>query len=288
MHVRPASHSLILSFGEALFDCFEDRRCLGGAPLNFAWNLRQFGFPVAVVSAVGPDRLGVEILQFLDRAGLDRTWITCRPEPTGTVDVRLVDGEPDFTINEHVAWDRIEVSVPLSLRPSLLYFGTVAQRTAHNQTALSRLLDLNPPHRLFDINLRQHYYSAAIVLDGLRHATILKLNQSEWDTIRQITAHDTPAEALERFHLDMIALTRGAEGAELYVPDGVFKAHPPPVTVVDTVGAGDAFSAALAAGVLSRADPATILDVACAAGAAVVRQPGAHVTLPDEVVTAFG
>ena len=99
---------LAVSFGEVLFDCFEDRTCIGGAPLNFAWNLRQFGFGVVMVSAVGRDELGAEVRQFMDRAGIEGAWTSERPEATGTVDVRLTNGEPEFTVNENVAWDHIE------------------------------------------------------------------------------------------------------------------------------------------------------------------------------------
>ena len=281
------SHPLSYSFGEVLFDCFEYGNCLGGAPLNFAWNLRQFGFPVAMVSAVGRDTFGGEILKFLDRAGIDRTWVTERPEPTGTVDVHLVHGEPDFTINEGVAWDHIEVSSKPDPTPALLYFGTVAQRSESNRNALRLLLDCNPRHRFFDINLRQRYYSDTVILDSLQHATILKLNEMEWEVVSRVTQQETPEDLLERFGLKAIALTQGEHGAELYVQEASFYAEPPTVSVVDTVGAGDAFSAVLAAGMMRDADPALILDTACAAGAAVVQQSGAHVALPDKVLKAF-
>ena len=276
-----------VSFGEVLFDCFEDRSCIGGAPLNFAWNLRQFGFAVAMVSAVGGDELGEEVRQFLRRSGIEETWMSDRPEPTGTVDIRLAEGEPEFTVNENVAWNHIELSRELEVQPELIYFGTLAQRTDLNRITLRRLLQFNPRHRFFDINLRQDYYSTDIILEGLRDATILKLNEEEWDVVRRITRQDTPAQMVERFDLEMIALTRGDQGATLYIPDQIFSSQSAPVPVVDTVGAGDAFSGALAAGVMLGADLTQTLEIACAAGAAVVQHPGAQIALPGEVLAAF-
>ena len=281
------SEPLAVAFGEALFDCFEDQTCIGGAALNFAWNLSQFGISVAFVSAIGEDELGKELRQFLSGTDIDQTLISERQEPTGTVDVRLVQGEPEFTINRNVAWDHIELPEVLDVKPALVYFGTIAQRTERNRATLRRLLDLNPRHRFFDVNLRPGHDSTEVVLEGLRRRTILKLNEEEWEVIRRISDCEMPVQLLERFDLDLIALTRGEEGAELYVPGGSFSARSGSVPVVDTVGAGDAFSAALAAGVMVGADPARIVEVACAAGAAVVQQRGAQIDLPDEVVSAF-
>ena len=136
--------ALALSFGEALFDCIDNKRHLGGAPLNFAWNLRQFGFPVAVVTAVGRDELGVEIRQYVERSGIDSSWITENDWPTGTVDVSLSDGEPTFTIAEDVAWDRIGVEGRPDEPPALFYYGTAALRSKHNREAWRSLLDFNP------------------------------------------------------------------------------------------------------------------------------------------------
>lgn len=281
------SNVLAVSFGEVLFDCFEDRTCIGGAPLNFAWNLHQFGFGMAMVSAVGRDELGTEVREFIERSGIESGWILERPEPTGTVDVRLTNGEPEFTVNENVAWDHIGFARDLETQPELIYFGTLAQRADGNRKALIRLLDAHPRHLFFDVNLRQNYYSPEIVLEGLARATLLKLNDEEWEVIRRIAGKDTPDEMLEHFGLEAIALTRGEEGAELYTPGQVLRARSAPVPVVDTVGAGDAFSAALAAGVMLGADQAHTLETACAAGAAVVQQSGAQIVLPKDVLGAF-
>ena len=119
-------------FGEILYDCFTDRTCLGGAALNFAWNLRQLGFPVAMISAVGRDDLGRQARDFLTRADIGQQYVADRPEPTGTVDVFLQDGQPSYTIRSGVAWDHIETQPALDQPPDLIYYGTAAQRSPAN------------------------------------------------------------------------------------------------------------------------------------------------------------
>lgn len=278
---------LSVVFGEVLFDCFDDREVLGGAPLNFAWHLRQFGRRTAMVSAVGNDRLGGEVRGFLTRADIVQDWVTDRPEATGTVTVSLHDGEPTYTIHRNVAWDHIQSPDPLPGEPDLVYFGTVAQRDAGNRETLRQLLATAPRHRLCDVNLRPPFYSEEIVLESLRQATIVKLNEEEWPIVQRMVGLNAPAELLELFDLEMIALTRGGAGAELYLAEGKHNETGQPVAVVDTIGAGDAFCAALAAGVLADADPGRILSVACSAGTAAVRQRGGQGRLPNEVTAAY-
>ena len=241
-----------------------------------------------MVSAVGQDELGNTALRLLCEAGIEPSWVSRRSEPTGTVDIRLVNGQAEFTVNEGVAWDYIKLSGDLEGRqPALLYFGTVAQRTEVNRATLRKLWALKPRHCFFDVNLRQHYYSAEIIDEGLREATILKLNEEEWKAIRQLTSQDTPAFLLSCFGLEIVALTRGCRGAVLYVHDKEYQAQSSHVDVVDTVGAGDAFSAALAAGVIHGADLEYTLQVACEVGAFVVQRRGAQVELKDELRGAF-
>jgi len=278
---------LSVVFGEVLFDCFDDREVLGGAPLNFAWHLRQFGRRTAMVSAVGKDRLGAEVRSFLTRADIVQDWVTDRPEATGTVTVSLHDGEPTYTIHQNVAWDHIQPPDPLPGKPDLVYFGTVAQRNAGNRETLRQLLATAPRHRLCDVNFRPPFYSEAIVLESLRQATIVKLNEEEWPIVQRMAGLNAASDLLESFDLEMVALTRGGAGAELYLAEGTHDEAGHPVAVVDTIGAGDAFCAALAAGVLTHADPGRILSVACSAGAAAVQQRGGQGRLPNAVTGAF-
>ncbi len=277
-----------IAFGEIVFDRFEDSVCIGGAPLNFAWYLRQFGIRVAMVSAIGRDELGDIALRRLDEAGIETSGVSRRSEPTGTVDVRLVNGEAEFTINEGAAYDTIELrGNTADMRPALVYFGTVAQKTEVNRATLRRLWASGPRHRLYDVNLRQHHVSPEIVIAGLKEATLLKLSDEEWTVIRGMTSQHAPAELLEPFGLAFIALTRGSRGAILYGRGKEIHQQSPPANVVDTIGAGDAFAAALAAGVMGNAKPEHTLHVACTAGAAVVEHRGAQVELPDALRSAF-
>ncbi len=274
-------------FGEILYDCFADRTCLGGAALNFAWNLRQLGFPAAMISAVGRDELGQQARGFLRCADIDQQWVAERPEPTGTVDVWLDAGQPSYTIRTGVAWDYIETKPLLDRPPDLIYYGTAAQRSPVNRLGLKHLLAAKPRHRLFDVNLRQDCYTPQTVLFGLEAATMVKLNDEEWEAVRDIAAVATPTDLLACYALNCLAITFGGDGAQLHIPGASFAARPTPVPVVDAVGAGDAFSGVLAASALLDTDPQQALALACAAGANAVQHRGAHCPLPEAVKAGF-
>ena len=277
-----------VSFGEIVFDLLEGEAHLGGAPLNFAFYLRQLGVSVALVSAVGRDALGERAVGSLAAAGIDTTWVESGTRPTGTVDVKLVDGEPQFTVSDGAAWEAIRIGGDLAgLRPELLYFGTVALKTATNRATIRTLLSLGPRHVLLDLNLRPGQYSLDLVTAALDMATIVKMNQEEWQIVREITSRETPTGLMESFGLEMIALTRGPMPAKLYVSGEEHVEDVARVTVADTIGAGDAFSAALAAGVIRGAPPGDVLRIACRAGAAAVEGSGALVDLPAELRSVF-
>lgn len=273
-----------VSFGEVVFDCFGDEARLGGAPLNVAWNLRQVGLPSTLVSAIGRDDLGTQVRGFLTAAGIPQTYVLDRLEHSGTAAVELDGENAAFVLSEGSAWEHIELPPELALNPDLVYFGSVARRTQVNQDSLRRLLDLNPLHRFYDANLRAPYYTKKIILDGLAMATIVKLSADEWEVVKRITGLSSPSELLAKFELDIVAVTRGADGAELCTPSETLKAKSHPVTCVNPVGAGDAFSAVLAAGILRNNDLPRTLEAACTAGAAVVQEDGAQICLPDEVM----
>ena len=141
-----------------------------------------------MVSAVGRDELGQQARGFLRRADIDQQWVADRPEPTGTVDVLLDDGQPSYTIRAGVAWDYIETKPALDQPPDLIYYGTAAQRSPANRPGLEHLLAAKPRHRLFDVNLRKDCYTPQTVLFGLEAATIVKLNDEEWEAVRDIAA----------------------------------------------------------------------------------------------------
>lgn len=275
------------AFGEILYDVFADGAYLGGAPLNFAWYLRQFGITVGMVSALGNDPYGADARKVLRTADIDQRFVTTNQLPTGTVDVRLTDGQPDYTINLGVAWDAIEAPES-NIVPELLYYGTLAQRTEPNRITLANLVGRHSEHRFFDVNLRQKWYSDDIIESGLRNATIAKLNDDEWVHLQYMTGAVVPPELVARFGLKALIVTHGGDGASVYENNDVYNGRGPVVEVVDAVGAGDSFSATIAAAVLQDVPLQQALAVACDVGAFVVSRRGAQATLPDGLKQAFG
>ncbi len=270
-------------FGEILFDVFTDGECLGGAALNCGWYLRQFGIEVQMVSAIGKDQRGQQAEKLMQEAGISLELVSKRDEPTGYVTVKLSNGEPDFTIHEGVAWDHIELAPNTIPQADLLYFGSLAQRTKSNRDTLKRLLEDGASKRLFDVNLRQHYYSAEILRDGLKAASLLKCNHEEWEVIKKIADVNKPAELAERFGIEAIAITMGANGAELHLGDQSIRAQSKAGKVVDTVGAGDAVAAVLGAALVKEKDLPKALELAMEVGAFVVGQRGAQAKFPEEL-----
>jgi fructokinase len=190
-------------------------------------------------------------------------------------------------INQGVAWDEITLDALPIPSPQLLYYGTLAQRTPVNRATLDRMLGVGAPHRFFDINLRQRFYSEEIVVRGLQRATIVKLNDDEWAVMSQMTGTIEPMQVVNRFGLQALIITRGEHGADLYDRSGHIHATGPEVTVIDAVGAGDAFSAAIAAAAIRSNPMAQALQVACEVGAYVVTVRGAQTVLPAQLANAF-
>jgi len=252
-----------MALGEILWDLLPSGKQLGGAPANFAYHAHALGADVHLVSSVGKDPLGLEILDRLHSHGMPADCVSVDPAaPTGTVSVDLsADGQPLFTIHEDVAWDRIPANITSLERAAgvqAVCFGSLAQRREPSRSSISRLVEAAPAQalRVFDINVRQHFHSKPVIEASLEMANVLKLNEQELVLLAAMFGlRGDPcgqAEALaRRFGLISVALTRGSSGALLLV-DGVWSDHPGcPVEVVDTVGAGDAFAAAMTLGLLA-------------------------------------
>jgi fructokinase len=253
----------IIGIGEILWDLLPSGKQLGGAPANFAFHARGLGAQSRVISRVGRDPLGAEILQRLGALGLPIADIQVDPSaPTGTVSVELfAGGQPCFTIHEDVAWDRLAVeatALAAVAGADAVCFGTLAQRREPARGTIQELLAAVRPGalRILDINLRQHYYSRDIIETSLRLANVVKCNDSELPVLAEMLGLGGSArgqmEQLARRHaLRLVCLTRGAQGSLLYA-GGQWAGDPgEPVVVKDTVGAGDAFTAALAVGMLA-------------------------------------
>jgi len=283
---------IVFSFGEILYDLFPAYERLGGAPFNFAYHLHAFGFDSRLLSRVGEDERGRSIAAFLQK-NIGTHLLQRDPRyPTGMVQVEVDEkGVPDFTIVAGTAYDHIEVDERvlqvLDARPVLIYFGTLAQRHPDSRSALERIAVRSASARLlYDMNLRKNSFSREVIERSLAACHIVKLNDAELQTCRRLLGGDGKddlfvEELMERYRLEWVCLTRGAAGSALYHGDECFRIAAAPVpAMMDTVGAGDAYTAILAMGFLMNWAPETILERAAEFAGAVCGLPGA---IPEEV-----
>ena len=236
----------VVSFGEILFDVIGGVPYLGGAPLNLAAHLRKQGAETTLISAVGNDPLGRDALGQIGKLGLDTGTIAVLDGfPTGTVTVLLDERKVaayDFAMD--TAYDHIPVP-GFDTEVDLFCFGTLAQRSPESRGTLARLREMLDCLFFYDVNLRQDFYSKEILEESLYSADIVKLNEDEFPVLAAMFGlPDDPEELRRRFGLQMVLLTLGPEGCDLYSSGGVIHSPAVPVKVVSTVGAGDSFSAA--------------------------------------------
>ena len=279
----------VLSFGEILWDIIKGNAYIGGAPFNLAAHLSRMDIDTAFVSAVGDDILGASALEVMRSYTMDCSMVRTVPgRPTGTVIVELaVDGQPEYTITEEVAWDGIDIdsagrSMVGITSWDTLCFGTLAQRTPANRDTLAVIVSLAGASEIFyDVNLRQHYYAREWIEQSLHWATIVKLNDDEIRMLGNLLYEKTETEAecarriMDGYGIRHILVTRGENGAGIYSDEGYADADAPQVTVIDTVGAGDSFSAAFLAAYGSGCAPVVALELGCAVGAFVASQRSA-------------
>ena len=252
----------VAGVGEILWDLLPAGRQLGGAPANFVYHAQSLGASSYVVSTVGDDVLGKEILDHLNKIHLETKYIEISSKHlTGTVEVKLDEnGKPDFIIHKEVAWDYIKFQPKINdLAGELdaLCFGSLAQRSEISGSTIRQMIDATSENclRIYDINLRQNYYNAKLIEGNLKRANCFKLNEDELPIVAKIFAmtgseQDILNQLLTRFKLKIIALTKGGEGSVLYTPEQSSVIKPEKVRIRDTVGAGDAFTAALGIGLL--------------------------------------
>lgn len=283
---------LFIGLGEVLWDLLPAGKQLGGAPANFAYHAHALGAEAWVVSRVGNDTLGREILDRLRGFGLHTDGITTDPTvPTGTVTVALdARGTPTFTIHENVAWDLLEVNEAAqraAARADAICFGTLGQRHPVARAAIRALLQATPPHalRVLDLNFRQHFWSPELIVESLERAAVLKLNDEELPVVARTLGltGDEPAQLRElatRFRLRAVALTKGAHGSSLLVGHELVTHPGSQIAVSDTVGAGDSYTAALALGLLAGQPPGQIIRFAHRVADYVCTQPGATPPMP--------
>jgi fructokinase len=280
----------IISFGEVLWDLFPDGPRFGGAPANFACHAAALGGEVSMVSAVGDDLHGHEAVAVLESYGIRTDLIQHKAAaPTGTVGIGFDEaGKPNFTIHESSAWDQLAWNSELEARvgnAAAVYFGTLGQRSKLSRETIRRALALAAKAgrpRVLDVNLRAPFQDDALIRDSVGMASILKLSDDELaDVCRSfdITPTQPPAECLNRLRelgeLDLVVMTCGAEGAILVSREETMSQPAVATKVRDTVGAGDAFTAALLIGLLRGDSHDTVLTNANKIAAEVCSQTGA-------------
>ena len=256
-------NNIIVGMGEALWDVLPEGKKIGGAPANFAYHVSQFGFDSRVVSAVGNDDLGDEILKVFKEKQLKHQLQTVN-YPTGTVQVTLDDnGIPCYDIKEGVAWDNIPFTDDLkrlALSTRAVCFGSLAQRNEVSRTSINRFLDTMPDGegqlKIFDINLRQGFFTKDIIRDSCQRCNVLKINDEELVAISRLFGYpgidlqDKCWILLAKYNLKMLILTCGTNGSYVFTPGVVSFQETPKVPVADTVGAGDSFTATFTAALL--------------------------------------
>ena len=317
----------VIGVGEVLWDLLQTGPQMGGAPANFAYHAHALGANSQVITRIGEDDLGHEIIRRFQAMALPRNTVQVDAvAPTGTATVSLSgDGLAHFTIQDNVAWDFLAATpeaLAAARQADAICFGSLAQRSQTSRNTIQQLIATAPAHalRVFDINLRQHYYSRDLIEHSLHLANVLKLNDDELpalaamfnlagscgaDTLVRVFAakqpsartgvsapHEHQIECLARaFNLKLVALTRGPHGSLLYQQKGGVERWSDcasrPVQVVDTVGAGDSFTAALVLGLLQEMDLEEINSLANEVARYVCSQPGATPQMPQEFAENF-
>jgi fructokinase len=294
------SRPVIVGLGEILWDVFPDGPRFGGAPANFACSvaaLRGKSVDVHIASAVGRDELGRQALELLCARGVITECVATLDRPTGTVLVELdAAGHASYTFAADTAWDNIAWSDDLerlAASADVVCFGTLGQRSEISRQTIERFIRSTRPDclRILDINLRPPFWSDDVIRSSLKLANVVKLNETELPTVAEIFGrHGTDCELLQwlanEYALHVAALTRGSNGALLMNAVGERSELPAqPTTVADTVGAGDAYSAALAIGLIERLPIDTINAWGIRVASHVCSQPGATPHLPQHLRT---
>lgn len=287
---------LVIGMGEVLWDVLPEGKKLGGAPCNFAYHVRQFGLDSCAVSAIGDDTLGKEIIANLDEKGV-RYNIETVPYPTGTVQVELdPNGVPQYEIKENVAWDNIPFTSTLeqlAKQTKAVCFGSLAQRNVISRNTINSFLDamgkIDDTLVVFDVNLRQNFYTKETLCNSMRRCNVLKINDEELVLVSRLFGYpgidlqDKCWILLGKYNLKMLILTCGINGSYVFTPGNVSFMETPKVEVADTVGAGDSFTAAFIASILKGKSVEEAHKKAVEVSAYVCTQNGAMPKLPQRL-----
>ena len=283
----------IVGLGEALWDCLPEGKKLGGAPANFAYHAGQFGFNSLAVSALGNDELAEETIAELDTKGLNYHMPRVA-YPTGTVQVTLDEqGVPTYDIKENVAWDNIPYSSDMELiahNCRAVCWGSLAQRNEVSRETIHKFIKATPKDcmKIFDINLRQNFYTPEVIRESFKLCNVLKINDEELVVIGRIFGYpgldieDKCWLILGKYNLDMLVLTCGVNGSYVFTPGSMSFQKTPLVEVSDTVGAGDSFTGTFCASILKGKSVCEAHKAAVNVSAYVCTQKGAMPKLPEE------
>jgi fructokinase len=284
----------IVGLGEALWDVLPEGKKLGGAPANFAYHAAQFGQETIAISALGEDALGDETIEALKEHNLN--YLMPRvPYPTGTVQVTLTgDGIPTYDIKENVAWDNIPFTneiLEIAKNARAVCFGSLAQRNVVSRENIHKFLDATPDDctKIFDINLRQQFYTKEVIKESLKRCNILKINDEELVLIGRMFGYpgldieDKCWLILGKYNLDMLVLTCGTNGSYVFTPGQMSFQETPKVEVADTVGAGDSFTGSFVGSILNGKPVPEAHKTAVQVSAYVCTQNGAMPVIPEEL-----
>jgi fructokinase len=284
----------IVGLGEVLWDVFPDKKLPGGSPANVAYHANTLEDKGLIVSSVGEDALGNELVDWLSSKHLDTQFIQRDPtHPTGTVDIVFDDGEPTYHITENVAWDFIAYNASMEALASKVdaaCFASLAQRSDVTAQSIQAFVRAMRPDalRVFDVNLRPPYYAAETLFNLLKLADVVKVNQAEWEEIgRLLGIEDVSTWLIETVGVSFLCLTYGKNGAELRTREGAFfqKADIVDISQGDVVGVGDAFLAAVTTQLLKQKHPNEALAFANRYAGYVATQKGGMPEIPTRFRT---
>ncbi len=285
----------VICFGEVLFDVFPSYRQIGGAPLNVALRLATLGLEAQIISRIGNDALGKELLAFIQASNVSTETIQIDEIlPTGEVLVQLDEqGSASYTINYPVAWDSIQATATVMSAiksADALVFGSLVCRDERSYKTLQQLLSL-ARYKIFDVNLRAPFYSPALLINLMQQSDFIKFNDDE---LYEVSGYlNSPFQSLEenivfmaeQTHAKSICVTKGSHGAVLYYNAQLYFNSGYKIIVADTVGAGDSFLAGLLSQLLVNKQPQKALDFACALGAIVASHEGANPNISNDSIT---
>lgn len=287
----------IICFGEVLFDVFPTHKKIGGAPLNVALRLASLGINAQIISRVGNDEIGRELLAFIKKNGVDTDTIQIDENlSTGQVIVQLNEkGSASYTINYPVAWDKI-ICVPedeiMVKKADALVFGSLVCRDSVSQNSLLEIINY-AKYAVFDVNLRAPFYTKEILINLMMQSDFIKFNDDE---LYEVSAYlNSPYHSLEQNILFIaeqtntkhICVTKGSHGAILYYNEKMYYNSGYKIDIVDTVGSGDSFLAGLLSKLLYEENPQEAINFACALGAIVAKNEGANPKISSKEINDF-